>query len=312
MTPRVLLNREVSMTVLVQVQALAGDRTIGGVTQPVFTNRSIQHEIRLAEGETNILGGIITDTEAVSLTGIPGLKEIPLLRYFFGQERKTRDQTEIIIMLTPHIVRMPNLMEANMRGLYTGSETIPRLRTTATVPAIGSAGSSRPAEQPPVPTPIPPARPAAPAVTPDQTAALQASNATLSFSQSPIMLSRTSPTTVDLIVTGNDIQAADVTFSFDPVAFSIREMKDAGFLSRDGQVVATVQRVETAGGTATISLERPAGAPALSGTGNLITLVLEPGAQAGESVLRVTDFRLRNGQQVTLAGRTTEVRVTVP
>src|SRR5439155_26396662 len=127
MTPRVLLNREVSMTVLVQVQALAGDRTIGGVTQPVFTNRCIQHEIRLAEGETNILGGIITDVEAVSMTGIPGLKNIPIVNRLFAQERKTRDQTEIIIMLTPHIVRMPNILEANMRGLYTGSETIPRL-----------------------------------------------------------------------------------------------------------------------------------------------------------------------------------------
>ena len=87
-TPRVMLNREVSMTVMVQVRALAGDRMIGGVLQPVFTNRQVQHEIRLAEGETNILGGIITDVEATSLTGIPGLKDIPILKYLFAQERK--------------------------------------------------------------------------------------------------------------------------------------------------------------------------------------------------------------------------------
>src|SRR3989442_15062029 len=110
-TPRVLLNHEISMTVMVQVRALAGDRTIAGVTQPVLTNRQVQHEIRLVEGETNILGGIITDTEAVSLNGIPGLKDIPILKYLFAQERKTRDSTEIIIMLTPHIVRMPALTE---------------------------------------------------------------------------------------------------------------------------------------------------------------------------------------------------------
>src|SRR5215510_4106360 len=110
-TPRVLLNREVSMTVQVQVRAVAGDRNIGGVTQPVLTNRQIQHEIRLAEGETNILGGLITDTEQASLQGLPGLKNIPLLKYFFSQDSKTRDQTEIIIMLTPHILRMPNIRE---------------------------------------------------------------------------------------------------------------------------------------------------------------------------------------------------------
>src|SRR5262245_6542534 len=129
-TPRVLLNREVSMTVQVQVRALAGDRNVGGVTQPVLTNRQINHEIRLAEGESNILGGLITDTEAASLQGLPGLKNIPLLKYFFSQEKKTRDQTEIIVMLTPHILRMPNIREINMRGLNTGTESIPRLRTT--------------------------------------------------------------------------------------------------------------------------------------------------------------------------------------
>src|SRR5262249_20509653 len=123
-TPRVLLNRDVSMTVMVQVRAVAGDRNIGGVTQPVLTNRQVQHEIRLQEGETNVLGGIITDSEAVSLSGIPGLKDIPILKYFFSQEKKTRDTTEIIILLTPHIVRMPAISEVNLRGLYTGSETI--------------------------------------------------------------------------------------------------------------------------------------------------------------------------------------------
>src|SRR6185436_8393743 len=142
-TPRVLLNREVSMTVMVQIRALAGDRDVGGVTQPVLTNRQIQHEIRLVEGETNILGGIITDTESTSLNGLPGLKNIPILRYFFSQEQKSREQTEIIIMLTPHILRMPNIQEINMRGLNTGSETIPRLRAPANI-----SGAQPPATAP--------------------------------------------------------------------------------------------------------------------------------------------------------------------
>ena len=86
-TPRVMLNHEVSMTVMVQVRALAGDRNVGGVTQPVLTNRQVQHEIRLTEGETNILGGIITDTEATSLNGLPGLKNIPI---FDTSSRRSR------------------------------------------------------------------------------------------------------------------------------------------------------------------------------------------------------------------------------
>jgi general secretion pathway protein D len=151
-TPHVLLNRDVAMTIQVQVRAATGSNNVGGVEQPVLTNRQVQHDIRLAEGETNILGGIITDTEAVSLNGIPGLKDIPILRYFFSQERKSRDQTEIIIMLTPHILRMPNIREANMRGLDTGSETIPRLQNPAVAVRALSSAVPAPAGGPPPPS----------------------------------------------------------------------------------------------------------------------------------------------------------------
>ncbi|PYS39688.1 MAG: hypothetical protein DMG14_13150 [Acidobacteria bacterium] len=163
-TPRVLLNREISMNVQVQVSALAGDRNVGGVTQPVLTNRQVQHEIRLTEGETNILGGIITESEATSLGGLPGLKNIPILRYFFAQEQKTRDRTEIIIMLTPHILRMPNIQAVNMRGLNTGSETIPRLRTSLGIGQPPAGGPTTAAAAPAVP--VPPPAPAPPVANP--------------------------------------------------------------------------------------------------------------------------------------------------
>src|SRR2546422_885619 len=198
-TPRVLLNHEISMTVMVQVRALAGDRNVGGVTQPVLTNRQVQHEIRLAEGETNVLGGIITESEATSLNGLPGLKNIPILRYFFSQEQKTRDQTEIIVMLTPHILRMPDITATNLRGLYTGSETIPRLRTSPNTPAIGPSAptppgatpgtppaTQPPAGQPPAVNPPSAGTPAAPPNTQPQ--AQRQTNSTVTFAPSPITL----------------------------------------------------------------------------------------------------------------------------
>jgi len=317
-TPRVMLNRDVSMTVMVQVRAQAGERNIGGVLQPVLTNRQVQHEIRLAEGETNILGGIITDVEAVSLAGIPGLKDIPILKYLFAQEKKTRDQTEIIIMLTPHIVRMPNITEINMRGLYTGSETIPRLRSNPSVPSIGAETSTpgTPLGQPPAATPLPPGTPAVPpaAIPGAQVAPPEPrlTNAAVTFAPSPVTLPAGGPTAVNIVVNGNDIFAADLILSYDPMSLTVREVREGGFLSRDGQLVATVQRLETESGTVRVSLERPPGAAPVSGTGNLVTLVLEPGSRRGESVLRVTDFRIRDALQTVQVGRAAEVRVTVP
>ena len=322
-TPRVLLNHEVSMTVMVQVRAVAGDRNVGGVTQPVLTNRQVQHEIRLAEGETNILGGIITDTEATSLNGLPGLKNIPILRYFFSQEQKSRDSTEIIIMLTPHILRMPNISAGNLRGLYTGSETIPRLRASPEVPAIGAPSPTPgtpapgappapqpPAGQPPAPTPPPAGAPAAPPNAQPQ--AQRQTNSTVMFAPSPLTLPATGTETLNIIGNGMDFFGVDLTLSFEPGAVNIREIRDGGFLSRDGQIVAFVQRMETESGTVRISVERPPGAAAVSGTGNLVTLVLARGMRAGDSTIRITDFRIRDPQQNVAIGQPAEVRVLAP
>lgn len=324
-TPRVLLNREVSMTVTVQVRALAGDRDVGGVTQPVLTNRQVQHEIRLVEGETNILGGIITDTEATSLNGIPGLKNIPFLRYLFSREQKTRDQTEIIIMLTPHIIRMPNIRESNLRGLNTGSESAPRLRTPSSTGAGGGTpgtipapGNAAPAGGPgagaavtpaaPVPPPAPGQPPAAPPNTPPATQ--RTTSSTLTFSPSPVTVPATGTATVNIVGNGTDFYGVDLTLSFQPGSINIREVREGGFLSRDGQIVAFVQRLETESGTLRISLERPPNAAPVSGTGNLVTLVLERGPQGGGSTVRVTSFQIRDAQQNVSNGNPTQVSVT--
>ena len=313
-TPRVLLNRDVSMNVAVQVRALAGDRNVGGVTQPVLTNRQVTHEIRLAEGETNILGGIITDTEATSLQGIPGLKSIPFLKYLFSQEQKTRDQTEIIIMLTPHILRMPNIQESNMRGLNTGSESIPRLRPNSTsggaqgsVPAPSTVPATPAAPGAPAPTPAPPP-PAANIPPPVQ----RQTNSTVSFSPSPLTLPSAGTATVNIVGNGNDFYGVDLAIAFEPGAFNVREVREGGFLSRDGQIVAFVQRLETESGMARISLERPPGVAPVSGTGNLVTLVLERGPRRGDSKLRITEFNIRDAQQNVSAGRPAEVTVSAP
>jgi general secretion pathway protein D len=320
-TPRVLLNREVSMNVQVQVRAIAGDRDVGGVVQPVLTNRQVTHEIRLVEGETNILGGLITDTEATSLNGLPGLKNIPILRYFFAQERKSRDQTEIIIMLTPHILRMPNIQELNMRGLNTGSETTPKLRSNL---GFGAQPETPVPAAPTTPTPAPPAAttPAAPATAPPQpaqppqpdtsTAPQRTTNSTVAFSPTPITLPANGTATVNIVGNGNDFYGVDLTLSFQPGALNIREVREGGFLSRDGQIVAFVQRLENENGMLRISLERPPGAMPVSGTGNLVTLVLDRGERRGDSALRITDFRVRDPQQNVSVGKTTEVTVSAP
>ena len=137
-------------------------------------------------------------------------------------------------------------------------------------------------------------------------------NSTVSFSPSPVTLPATGTATVNIVGNGTDFYAVDLTFAFDPGAFTIREVREGGFLSRDGQIVAFVQRMETDSGMLRISLERPPGSMPVSGTGNLVTLTLERGARPGDSMLRITEFRIRDAQQNAAAGRTTEITVSAP
>ena len=82
--------------------------------------------------------------------------------------------------------------------------------------------------------------------------------------------------------------------------------------SRDGQIVAFVQRLENESGTLHISLERPPGAAPVSGTGNLVTLMLARGMKNGDSTIRITEFRVRDPQQNVATGPLAEVRVLAP
>ncbi len=285
-TPRVMLNHEVSLTVVVQVSALAGTQNAGGLQLPVFTNRSINHEIRLAEGETNVLGGIITNSESDAMSGIPWLQNIPGLKYLFGQRTKQRDQTEIVVMLTPHIVRMPHITAENLQGYYIGTEANTKLRVPGSInpptlpktPPAGSAPAAPTTPARPLPPGVilgPPVVPAAPApVVPKPT------SATVTFNPSPLTLLGAQATPVNISINGNDIFAADLTLSFDPSALKIQDIRDGGFLSRNSQdLVAIVRKIDSESGLAHISIERPPGGAPISGSGPIITLMVQAGAK---------------------------------
>jgi hypothetical protein len=117
---------------------------------------------------------------------------------------------------------------------------------------------------------------------------------------------------VNVSINGPNILGTDLTLAFDPAAFTIKDIHDGGFLSRDGQAIALIHNIDNKRGTATISLERSSSAPVVSGTGNLLMLSLEPGTKKGPSPLRVTAFGVRDGRATVQPGSTAEVQVTVP
>src|SRR2546421_1194270 len=138
LTPRVHPNREVSLKLKVEVSAHTNDVSIGGITQPVISQRVIEHDIRLKEGEVSILGGLIQRTDSKTLEGWPGLAKLPLLGYLFSHNKTDHQEDEVLIVLTPRIVRMPDWTKANLRPLYSGSETNVQVRRETEIHAPAS------------------------------------------------------------------------------------------------------------------------------------------------------------------------------
>lgn len=109
LTPTLLADGEVSLKSDIEISSLQAPITVGGVSEPTFGQRSIKGVIRLKEGEVNLLGGLIESTITHSKSGLPGLGEIPGVGHFFTTEHTEKNDIEIMIMLTPRVIRLPDV-----------------------------------------------------------------------------------------------------------------------------------------------------------------------------------------------------------
>jgi general secretion pathway protein D len=113
------MNNDVTLALAISVTSISG---VGFGGLPTFGNRLVKTTIRLRDGETNMLAGLIRDDERKSLKGIPGLSDIPGVGHLFGHRRNERTQTDVILMLTPRIVRVLDLTEQDLRAFQMGRD----------------------------------------------------------------------------------------------------------------------------------------------------------------------------------------------
>ncbi len=107
LTPHLLANGEVAIHASIEISSLGANVTIAGVSEPTFGERKIEHDIRLKEGEVSVLGGLIQTTLTNTVAGVPFLGGVPFLRYLFSTEHVERQESEVLVMLTPRVVRLP-------------------------------------------------------------------------------------------------------------------------------------------------------------------------------------------------------------
>ena len=296
-TPRIHPNREVSMKVSVEVSSVTGRVSIGGIDQPIISQRKIDHDVRLMEGEVSILGGLIERTETKTLTGWPGLSRIPLLRYFFSGENTDKAENEVLIVLIPRIVRQATITEANLRTLSSGTETNVQVHRESEMVA------PRAPQPPPATTPAP-----APTPTPGTDATRPAR---LRFEPQAIALRPGETTTIGVVVEDvHDLFSIPMLLQYDPAVIAVDEVRNGGFLSGGTQEIAIVQRIDKERGQAIVSATRQPNTPGVNGSGTLLGIVVR-GLATGTSSLSIVQVNGHDSQQKSLTLVTGEASIRV-
>ncbi|MGB9465137.1 MAG: hypothetical protein WBR10_08490 [Candidatus Acidiferrum sp.] len=301
-TPRVHPNHEISIKTKIEVSSVTGTSTIGGISQPIISQRVVEQDIRLKEGEVNILGGLIQRTDTKTLNGWPGLAKIPVIRYLFSSDNVEHQEDEVLIVLIPHIVRLPEWTRENLRGIYSGSDQNIQVKRESEIhtPATETVKPSAqaPAGVAPVVAPPTPGA-AAPGVNPPQ-----GQPGKLRFEPQTLTLKVGETKTIAVVVDNvNDLFSIPMLLQYNPAVISIEEVQHAvgegqhgGFLSGGTQEIAIVENVNKEKGQAIISATRQPNTQGVSGSGTLLGIVVK-GIAPGSSNLSIMQQNAKDSQQ---------------
>jgi general secretion pathway protein D len=289
-TPRIHSNGDVTLKVTMDISSVTSTTNIGGIEQPVIGQRKIEHEVRLREGEANLLGGMLENLDSKSLTGIPGLAQIPLLKYLFGQTQTEHSQTETVFVLIPHIVRRQVLSTLNEEAIDVGTASAISLRRASHSGTSSSGQGMNPssgAGAVPVPQPAPPNSAPTASSDAEQPQLTPRGGAPASFAFDPPAITQHagSTFTVNVLLNGaQNVYSVPLQLSFDPKLLQVVNVSNGTLLAQDGQIVTVTHREDD--GTMQVTATRPPGASGVSGQGPVVTLTFMAKA-AGQGSLTI-------------------------
>jgi general secretion pathway protein D len=337
-TPRVHPNGQITLKTSMEISNLNGQSTIGGISQPIISTRKVEHTIRLADGETNLLGGILEVQDTSTTSGTPFLGQIPILKYLFTSTQKEHITNELVFLLVPHIVRTQELNDLNRRAFDVGTGsgidlrmgprpaapagTVPPATTTPQPPAGGAPAtpSRQPAtppaqtpqqQAPPQPTPAPTPQTAASTSTPSVSPALKPGQVGLRLDPATLQQQQGSTFSVAVMLAhGQDIASVPIQISYDPRVLQFVSVTNGDFLAKDGQNVVLVHRDDASTGKLQITAQRTPGSQGVSGDGTVFNLTFTAKSK-GTGTISIAVPGARNSQNQPLEVLGSQSTVTV-
>ncbi len=332
-TPTIHGSDEVSLHVDMDISEVDSYTNLGGINQPIVGQRKVTFDVRMKEGQLNVLGGLLQVNDQESNSGTPGLADIPLLGHLFKSRMTETSTTELLFVLIPHIVRSQEITETNLKGVASGSDTVVKLnyapRTvahTATpaapVPDISAPAApatpatALPATAPPPTAPAiaPPATAPAtgPAMAPPATAPPPPGTARLSFTPSAAEGPIGSAITVPLLIeNAADLFTAPLRLKFDPKVVRLNDVVPGSLLTSDGKpILPPSKNILNDTGEASVTLSRAPGAGGVSGSGTLVTFVFQAVGK-GATTVSLTGMTMQDSKNQQIQAAPPQLTVTV-
>ena len=260
MTPRVTYEGEIVLELTVENSTLGADRDLGGgVLAPQFGLRRVATVLRLRDGESNLLAGLLQEQDRRVLRGFPGTLRLPILRYLFASTDDTVVQTDIIMLLTPHIIRTHELTQANLSPIHIGTQR-----------NVGLTGPPPDALVPPAPPAAAPVPEAPPLTVPVPGAEIIVTPPGLEFRVDG------GPYTVPISINAaSQVSTMTITLTYNPTVLRVRAVEEGSFLRQGSLEVAFTQQVDPVTGRIDIGLRRIGDSTGASGSGLLAAILFE-------------------------------------
>ena len=317
MTPQVHSTDEVTLHIEVTVSSVQQYINIGGISQPIIQQSANVADIRLREGEVNILGGLSQSQDTALVNGIPGLVNIPVLgKTLFGSDHTDKIRAELMIALVPHIVRTPDYSAENLRGIYAGTDQVVKInyapkpgevQGSILQPVVATpvaAGNPVPATAAPVVaagavqrTPLMPFPTAAPvAAAPVAAAAPTGTPVKVSVMPSA-MPSNGGTLTVNVQVENgaNLGSVAPLRIKYSADLLRLEDIAPGDIFSKGGGGATSTKDIRNDAGEASITISRLPGAAGVSGPGTLAVLTFTA-IGSGEAPMTVEEVALKDAQ----------------
>ncbi|SHN20579.1 hypothetical protein [Rhizobacter sp. OV335] len=279
--PTIYADDDVAIRIALEVSSLAGQvKTNSGTLAYQIGTRNASTLLRLRDGETQVLAGLISSEDRSNASRVPGLGDLPVLGRLFSSQLDDSSRTELVLAITPHIVRNLRRPDANETEMWVGTETSPRLRPMAgRVAAVApAAGASAPVAGTPAGA-VPGAKPAP---TPASAAPVAP---TLSWSApAEVKVGETFVATLNL-ATPVALRGAPVQFSVSKAQLSVVDVDEGDLFKQGGAATSFSRTIDAEQGRVQAGAIRNQ-ATGASGQGSLLSVRLKATA-AGTAELTV-------------------------